>query len=383
MSLKQWKQRVDYQVSCMVAFFTLFTCITSMYITYEITYSRALSNLSSRVYSLYSVVNKEIDRSIFYDFNSNSTTGKNIYTENKYILEHLKTASGAEFLYTIKENRDGEFVYVIDTESDAKDLYQYGTIVDEDILENVKLALTGKIVSTNSIDETKWGHIYTTFFPIYDDSNYPVGAVCIEFDATGTYNSYRQLRFVSIFVSFALCVISSLISRILFRRISNPNFKDGYNTDSLTQLKNRNSYEVDTYNLSYTNFFGEIGIIVIDMNKLKLINDTLGHKIGDKYIKCIAEILRDNSDSSMTPYRIGGDEFTIIYRYCDDDKIKNFIKNCNKDIDFINKNTEIQLSIAIGYAIHNENDNTLSDTFSRADKMMYEQKRFMHENNFN
>ena len=61
------------------------------------------------------------------------------------------------------------------------------------------------------------------------------------------------------------------------------------NTDYLTNLHNRNAFEIDFENLSTHKH--NTGIIITDLNDLKKINDTYGHRTGDEYIKKVAKIL--------------------------------------------------------------------------------------------
>lgn len=82
--------------------------------------------------------------------------------------------------------------------------------------------------------------------------------------------------------------------------------------DSLTNIRNRNSYEQDK-----AKFLEDeetiITFIIADLLRLKHINDSYGHSKGDKYIKETARILKDlfEKDGSRV-YRLGGDEFAII-----------------------------------------------------------------------
>lgn len=80
--------------------------------------------------------------------------------------------------------------------------------------------------------------------------------------------------------------------------------------DRLTSFYNRNRFIQDVSELKESK--DSVGVVYLDINGLKEINDSFGHDTGDKMIKECADIMR-SSVSSKHLYRIGGDEFVIIY----------------------------------------------------------------------
>ena len=114
-------------------------------------------------------------------------------------------------------------------------------------------------------------------------------------------------------------------------------------------------------------------IAVMDVNNLKLMNDTYGHEFGDKYLVDAASIIR-GVFGKKNVYRIGGDEFVAI--------VTNIEDPCTvfqKGIDEFNasqlKNYNETLDIAIGIASYDDTiDHSFSDVFRRADESMYHDK---------
>ncbi|TOJ34016.1 hypothetical protein CGI42_26450, partial [Vibrio parahaemolyticus] len=81
-------------------------------------------------------------------------------------------------------------------------------------------------------------------------------------------------------------------------------------TDSLTRLKNRRSFEIKkAENKSLNKPFS---FAIIDIDHFKKINDNFGHAAGDMVIKSFSDILHSISSSTVHPYRIGGEEFGVI-----------------------------------------------------------------------
>ncbi|GAL32005.1 diguanylate cyclase [Vibrio maritimus] len=84
--------------------------------------------------------------------------------------------------------------------------------------------------------------------------------------------------------------------------------------DSLTNLRNRRA--LDSYTLALTDeeekLKCKLSIIMLDIDRFKLINDRYGHVIGDKVIKAVATQIKGTSNAPKAIYRFGGDEFIIV-----------------------------------------------------------------------
>lgn len=150
--------------------------------------------------------------------------------------------------------------------------------------------------------------------------------------------------------------------------------------DMLTDLYNRNSY--DEWVKGNVQMPGTL-IITFDLNNLKYCNDTLGHAIGDDYIKNAAGIIAEIFGNFGNCYRIGGDEFCVVIpkqnKIDPEDKLTQLEQEQKKH----NAGLEYPyMQIAYGYAEYDaQTDLDIEDTRSRADKKMYEMKRKMKMEN--
>ncbi|MEN8433704.1 sensor domain-containing diguanylate cyclase/phosphohydrolase [Clostridium septicum] len=120
-------------------------------------------------------------------------------------------------------------------------------------------------------------------------------------------------------------------------------------TDALTGLYNRSSFEEKIKELDYSEYL-PLGIIMGDVNGLKLVNDTIGHLEGDKLLISISEVLKQVCKDIGYIFRWGGDEFIILLPNHNEKQcegiIKEIIIQCkNHKYDFI------QLSMALGNVI--------------------------------
>ena len=150
--------------------------------------------------------------------------------------------------------------------------------------------------------------------------------------------------------------------------------------DMLTDMYNRNSY--DEWVKENVQMPGTL-IITFDLNNLKYCNDTLGHAIGDDYIKNAAGIIAEIFGNFGNCYRIGGDEFCVVIpkqnKIDPEDKLTQLEQEQKKH----NAGLEYPyMQIAYGYAEYDaQTDLDIEDTRSRADEKMYEMKRKMKMEN--
>lgn len=152
--------------------------------------------------------------------------------------------------------------------------------------------------------------------------------------------------------------------------------------DSLTGIRNKLAYDQEEEKLRKELKDGnkEFGIAVVDLNDLKSINDTYGHDYGNISIVNISKIICEVFVHSPV-FRIGGDEFAVILKNNDYDKIESLIDEFNEKLAAQDKE-DLQpwenVKGAIGYALYDpEKDQSVDDVFRRADQDMYQKKKAM------
>ncbi|MDY5577054.1 MAG: GGDEF domain-containing protein [Lachnospiraceae bacterium] len=152
-------------------------------------------------------------------------------------------------------------------------------------------------------------------------------------------------------------------------------------TDKLTGVSNRMAHEqalemADVKKHKYI-------VCMFDLNNLKKCNDTLGHNVGDEYIKSSSDIIKQafGKMAEDNIFRIGGDEFCVILKDKGEEEYQKAIDEMVKGMEAYNKTADgLQISIAYGYAVYDSNlDASLKETRSRADSMMYEKKFLMKQ----
>ncbi|HAJ98321.1 MAG TPA: hypothetical protein DCO72_11370 [Ruminococcus sp.] len=153
--------------------------------------------------------------------------------------------------------------------------------------------------------------------------------------------------------------------------------------DSLTGIRNRLAYDKEIIRLDEEIQKGlcSFGIAMIDLNFLKRINDTYGHECGNSAIIALSQLICEVFIHSPV-FRIGGDEFAVILKNHDYNKIKCLEQRFNQCIATFRADTSLQpwekISAAFGYALFDaETDSCADDVFKRADQKMYERKKEM------
>lgn len=147
-------------------------------------------------------------------------------------------------------------------------------------------------------------------------------------------------------------------------------------TDILTEVYNRACFEDKKDELNNEDYL-PIGIIMGDVNGLKVVNDTFGHLEGDKLLKSIAQVLKNVTTKDDYIFRWGGDEFVILMPNCDEYKCEKVIGKIMKEC----KNSEfdlIEMSISLGSSIKNNLDIDIYNNLKEAEEKLYRQK-FLQE----
>jgi diguanylate cyclase (GGDEF)-like protein len=143
--------------------------------------------------------------------------------------------------------------------------------------------------------------------------------------------------------------------------------------DSLTGLQNRSSFENGLSAMELT--FTPSAIMIMDLDGLKKVNDSLGHPAGDTLLRAAANILQDAAPSTASVSRIGGDEFAILLpqtnRY-EAEAIRRTILSKVNSYNALHK--DLPLGISIGIANAESVPFSTHDLFREADANMYRDK---------
>jgi diguanylate cyclase (GGDEF)-like protein len=149
-------------------------------------------------------------------------------------------------------------------------------------------------------------------------------------------------------------------------------------TDPMTGVRSKHAYLMKEKELNQeieSDSAGEFAVAVCDVNGLKKINDTYGHKAGDDYIKEACMMVCDIFQHSPV-YRVGGDEFTVIMTGRDYSIRKELLTMLHgRSLDHITAGGAV---ISGGMSdFRPGEDKSAHDVFQRADELMYEEKKLL------
>jgi len=146
--------------------------------------------------------------------------------------------------------------------------------------------------------------------------------------------------------------------------------------DQLTTLKNRNYLNEYINNWNNNTIYPQT-MIVIDLNNIQFINDTLGYEEGDRQIKAAANILIKTQLDNSDVMRTDGNEFLIYLVGYTQKQVTNYIHKLNKEF----KKLPYEYGAEFGYSIINDNIKTIEDAILEATDEMKGQKKKIEDEN--
>jgi len=148
--------------------------------------------------------------------------------------------------------------------------------------------------------------------------------------------------------------------------------------DHLTRIANRRFFEDSVNKIIAKKSKENVGIIVIDVDKFKFINDEYGHEAGDLALKHIAAIMKESTRGQDIPARLGGDEFVVYINDCTDQVLVKIAENLRKKVQdqpIVWEEKSIPLSLSVGTVnCPAKYSKSLDKLLKFADEAMYKSK---------
>ena len=172
--------------------------------------------------------------------------------------------------------------------------------------------------------------------------------------------------------------MEALYARLTLRKM-NKQLSQLYIHDSLTGLYNRMAYEKLAMPLFHQCMQEKrsVGIMFVDADHLKYINDTFGHDMGNLAISSIASVLRQHCPAESVSIRYGGDEFVCVIPDYNKQKIQELAHTLLDSLEVFSANSRMGFPIeaSIGWVIADDPDLPLNDYINLADEKMYSVKK--------
>jgi diguanylate cyclase (GGDEF)-like protein/PAS domain S-box-containing protein len=191
---------------------------------------------------------------------------------------------------------------------------------------------------------------------------------CFGFDTTKEHRTWTDEQ-VDLLQVVAELFTGAIARHDADRQIRNLSFHD-----QLTGLYNRRYFEHELERLNCSREH-PIAVISADLDGLKLINDTIGHSEGDRYLQAGAEVLKSALRASDILARVGGDEFALLLPRTDKVAAEMLVNRIRRQLEQYNlKQKSLPLSISLGLAVSESADYPLEEIYRMADNNMYTDK---------
>ena len=146
-------------------------------------------------------------------------------------------------------------------------------------------------------------------------------------------------------------------------------------TDQLTRVWNRQALRQMFQRMTEDETEERYFLAMMDLDDFKYLNDTYGHSQGDRHLKALGQVLLELSEEQVTPFRFGGDEFCVVFRGCEPERVEAVCRTIQARYAEVEVEQEHQtVSVSIGVAEYQKKE-APTQLLDRADKALYHAKQ--------
>jgi two-component system cell cycle response regulator len=150
-------------------------------------------------------------------------------------------------------------------------------------------------------------------------------------------------------------------------------------TDALTGMQNRRYFDdaLREYIKEFRRIDRPVGLMILDLDHFKDVNDTHGHDVGDEVLRAVASCLRDMTRYHDVVARLGGEEFAVVAPNMNEELLVKFAERIRRAVAGMavaSGNVRLKVTTSVGLAVWNERE-TAEEFYRRADRLLYQAKR--------
>ncbi len=215
---------------------------------------------------------------------------------------------------------------------------------------------------------TVYGLAHTLAAPLTSDGTV-IGAIIVSHRRAGAWSpTTRRL------LKGAALEASSALSRVYSQRAAEAQAS----TDVLTGLPNRRYFDEFCGLLARRRRSGDaVGVLMIDIDKFKVINDTHGHPTGDEVLRAVGGAIVGAVREDDVPARYGGEEFVVLLRNPTADialEVGERVRTAVAALDLVRFGVR-RVTVSVGVAVAHQADQPIDDLLVQADKALFRAKR--------
>jgi len=156
-------------------------------------------------------------------------------------------------------------------------------------------------------------------------------------------------------------------------------FEQAALTDALTGMQNRRYFDeaLREYLSEFARIRKPVGLMILDLDHFKQVNDTYGHDVGDEALRAVANCLRDVTRYHDIAARLGGEEFAVVAPNVNEDQLVKFAERVRSAVAALSMsagNVHLRVTASLGLAVW-RGEESAEDFYRRADKQLYQAKR--------
>lgn len=150
-------------------------------------------------------------------------------------------------------------------------------------------------------------------------------------------------------------------------------------TDGLTGIQNRRYFDdaLKEYLREFKRIDRPVGLMILDLDHFKRVNDTHGHHVGDDVLRAVANCLQDITRYHDVVARLGGEEFAVVAPNMDSDMLVKLAERIRRAIaatTVFSGNVGLKITASVGLAIWDKRESA-EEFFRRADEHLYDAKK--------
>lgn len=206
--------------------------------------------------------------------------------------------------------------------------------------------------------------------PLLDDKGAVLAVVGLESMASGVYTARELQRVNTLMANFSIALVKARMMDELERLATIDGLTGIANHRKLQETLDEEMRRVDRYR-------GQMAFFLLDIDHFKKFNDTYGHPLGDKVLKCVAEAIQASIRSTDMCARYGGEEFAVVMLHASLEKALALGERIRRAIEgkvLIHEGKELHVTVSLGCALYPSDALDKKEWIDKADKAMYVSK---------